>query len=237
MAKEVCPRLLDSASGRGGDFTQPMNFFGHLCTVPGQMDVSQEGVATGIKQKYRTNLMRMNRRRELGVGEARPRRHRTPHRPIRLVTVPGRLGGFQHCHIASFKNSLNYVPLSELARAPLCKCTMYSAVKAASHHMLLFTATNTIIAQVLLMRRERERKSDQRISEGERPNVILSYPTETVLSNKITRNRIVLSFKDSPRKPLRRRPGIPQSRPPTTRPQTPGRRLCVRKGAIAMRHV
>ena len=35
----------------------------------------------------------------------------------------------------------------------------------------------------------------------------LSYPTETVLSNtKITRNRIVPSFKDSPRKPLGRRP-------------------------------
>ena len=34
----------------------------------------------------------------------------------------------------------------------------------------------------------------------------LSYPTETVLSIKITRNRIVLSFKDSPRKPLKRRP-------------------------------
>ena len=34
----------------------------------------------------------------------------------------------------------------------------------------------------------------------------LSYPTETVLSNKITRNRIVLSFKDSPRNPLGRRP-------------------------------
>ena len=35
-----------------------------------------------------------------------------------------------------------------------------------------------------------------------------SYPTETVLllSNKITRHRIVLSFKDSPRKPLGRRP-------------------------------
>ena len=36
----------------------------------------------------------------------------------------------------------------------------------------------------------------------------LSYPTETVLTNKITRNRIVLSFKDSLRKPLRRRPLI-----------------------------
>ena len=34
----------------------------------------------------------------------------------------------------------------------------------------------------------------------------LSYRSETVLSNKITRNRIVLSFKDSPRKPLGRRP-------------------------------
>ena len=34
----------------------------------------------------------------------------------------------------------------------------------------------------------------------------LSYPTKTVLSNKITRNRIVLSSKDSPRKLLRRRP-------------------------------
>ena len=30
----------------------------------------------------------------------------------------------------------------------------------------------------------------------------LSYPTETVLSNKVSRNRIVLSFKDSPRTPL-----------------------------------
>ena len=35
----------------------------------------------------------------------------------------------------------------------------------------------------------------------------LFYSTETVLSNEINRNRIiVLSFKDSPRKPLRRRP-------------------------------
>ena len=34
----------------------------------------------------------------------------------------------------------------------------------------------------------------------------LSCPTETVLSNIITRNIMVLSFKDSPRKPLRRRP-------------------------------
>ena len=36
----------------------------------------------------------------------------------------------------------------------------------------------------------------------------LSYLTETVLSNKITRNIIVLSFKDSPRKPLGRRPAV-----------------------------
>ena len=36
----------------------------------------------------------------------------------------------------------------------------------------------------------------------------LSYLTETVLSNKISSNRLVLSFKDSPRKPLRRRPCV-----------------------------
>ena len=36
----------------------------------------------------------------------------------------------------------------------------------------------------------------------------LSYPTETVLSKKITRNRIVLSLKESPRKPCRRRPKV-----------------------------
>ena len=34
----------------------------------------------------------------------------------------------------------------------------------------------------------------------------LPYSTETILSNKINRNRIVLSFEDNPRKPLRRRP-------------------------------
>ena len=42
----------------------------------------------------------------------------------------------------------------------------------------------------------------------------LSYPTETVLSNKITTNRLVLSFKDSPRTPLGRRPFVPPR--PTT---------------------
>ena len=36
----------------------------------------------------------------------------------------------------------------------------------------------------------------------------LFYPTETVLSKKIVRSRIVLSVKDSPGKPLRRRPHI-----------------------------
>ena len=35
-----------------------------------------------------------------------------------------------------------------------------------------------------------------------------SYPTETVLSNKITRNILVLSFKNSPRKVLGRRTAI-----------------------------
>ena len=37
-------------------------------------------------------------------------------------------------------------------------------------------------------------------------SVVLSCPIETIISNKTTRNRIVLSFQDSPRKPLRRRP-------------------------------
>ena len=37
---------------------------------------------------------------------------------------------------------------------------------------------------------------------------ILSYPSETALSNKLTWNRIVLSFKDSPRQPLGRRPSV-----------------------------
>ena len=41
----------------------------------------------------------------------------------------------------------------------------------------------------------------------------LSYPTETVESNKIARYRIVLSFKDSPRKPLRRRPKVENHAP------------------------
>ena len=35
MAKQVFPRLRNPASGRGGEFTQPMTtFFGQLCTVP-----------------------------------------------------------------------------------------------------------------------------------------------------------------------------------------------------------
>ena len=46
------------------------------------------------------------------------------------------------------------------------------------------------------------------LTQGDRPNARLSYSTETVLSNKITGNRIVLLFKDSPRKPLGRRPSL-----------------------------
>ena len=62
-------------------------------------------------------------------------------------------------------------------------------------------------------RKERMMSKDRIMStvegkEGEASVVmrILSYPTETVLSNDIARNRIVLSFKDSPQKPLGRRP-------------------------------
>ena len=40
----------------------------------------------------------------------------------------------------------------------------------------------------------------------------LSYPTEIILSNKISRNRIVLSFKDSPRNPLGRLPELGRPR-------------------------
>ena len=45
----------------------------------------------------------------------------------------------------------------------------------------------------------------------------LSYPTETVISNKIMINRIVISFKHSPRNVLGRRPGVSY---PTTIPVT-----------------
>ena len=51
-------------------------------------------------------------------------------------------------------------------------------------------------------RKEAERRKEQEVSVVMQR---LSYPTETVLSNKITTNRIVLSFKD-PSKPLGRRP-------------------------------
>ena len=46
----------------------------------------------------------------------------------------------------------------------------------------------------------------------------LSYPTETVLSNKIARNRIVLSFKDSPRigKHLSKLPEVLKNEPHRT---------------------
>ena len=43
---------------------------------------------------------------------------------------------------------------------------------------------------------------------GKRPNAKTVYLTETVLCNTITRNIIVLSFKDSLRKPLGRRPRV-----------------------------
>ena len=53
----------------------------------------------------------------------------------------------------------------------------------------------------------RQRNWDRR-TKGERHNARVSYPTETVLSNEITRNQIFLSLKDSPRKPLGRRPQV-----------------------------
>ena len=46
---------------------------------------------------------------------------------------------------------------------------------------------------------------DKRVGE-EASVLMLSYQTATVLPNNITRNRIAPSFKDSPRKPLRRLP-------------------------------
>merc|ERR1712127_872135 len=61
----------------------------------------------------------------------------------------------------------------------------------------------------------------------------LSYPTETVLSNKITRNRIDLSFKDSPRKPLGRRPIVILTLPSSTPNHLPGV-LCPRKTMLPM---
>ena len=43
MVKKICPRLLDPASGRGGDFTQPRTtFFGHLCTLLGLFLLERE---------------------------------------------------------------------------------------------------------------------------------------------------------------------------------------------------
>ena len=54
--------------------------------------------------------------------------------------------------------------------------------------------------------RERERERERKEQEASVLMQRLSYLTETVLYNKITRNRIVLSFKDSPRKPLGRQP-------------------------------
>ena len=55
---------------------------------------------------------------------------------------------------------------------------------------------------------EKNREGGEEGKEKEKASVLmerLSYPTETVLSDKISRSRIVLSCKDSPRKPLGRR--------------------------------
>ena len=40
---------------------------------------------------------------------------------------------------------------------------------------------------------------------------IMSYPTKPILSNKITRNKLVLSFKDYTSKLLRRQPLVSQN--------------------------
>ena len=62
-----------------------------------------------------------------------------------------------------------------------------------------------------------------------------SYSTETVLHNKITRNRIVLSFKDSPWKPLRRRPNDAHFTLLNARLRFPGpRKYCRRKRGAAL---
>ena len=48
----------------------------------------------------------------------------------------------------------------------------------------------------------------KQLSQIDKASVVMqrpSYPTETVLSNKITKKKIVPSFKDSPQKTLRRR--------------------------------
>ena len=56
----------------------------------------------------------------------------------------------------------------------------------------------------------------RRTNTGQEASVVmlrLSYPTEAVLSKTFTRNRIVLSLKDNPRKYLRRRPRTERGRP------------------------
>ena len=60
----------------------------------------------------------------------------------------------------------------------------------------------------------REKRPNGKKGERGKARILIqrqSYPTETVLSNKITRNRIVLSYKDSPIKPLRRQPIVVQN--------------------------
>ena len=63
------------------------------------------------------------------------------------------------------------------------------------------------LAAVILLQSE-EGHSTREIAISRRASALkqLTYPTETVLSSKITRNRIAPSYKDSLRKSLRRRP-------------------------------
>ena len=78
-------------------------------------------------------------------------------------------------------------------------------IDARAHLSLLFSlAENLIDSRV---KRSVGRYPFSHPGRGERPNEKLSYPTETVLSNE-NRNRIVPSFKDSPRKPFGRRPKV-----------------------------
>ena len=99
---------------------------------------------------------------------------------------------------------------SSLEFAPALKI---SALRGA---YLIFTAPNPDPSFIPFLlnqndvRNEGQELKSQDCQDGEASFQMLrlSYLTETVLSNIITRNIIVLSFKDSRRKPLRRRPGM-----------------------------
>ena len=86
------------------------------------------------------------------------------------------------------------------------------------------------IASSSLIFADRPRLQKGPSSLGERPNAKTAYLTETVLSNKITRNRIVLSFKDSPRKPLGRRPSLYRPLKQNSRFARRQRRHCIQMG-------